>query len=231
MNQKSLENIYKKRERLKSITPPDFKLENYKGTAQLSAKEWLACLWHRFSGDVLENGKAMKPGLINWADPLNCSLPDELTKHSSDEISSVSYLDKDQLLIVANTPDTYAYLRVDLDMCDEILVKDFQDELKASRKHLDIEARTRSISNSEFRNWHEARILQYLDVCNWHAENGIKKVKNGELGAIIFSDITGNNSGDGALENKIRKTVEKHIKTVSSRKTIMSLFAQMHQSK
>lgn len=207
--------------RMKRLTPPEFKLENYAGTGELDAAGWLACLWHRFCGDALENGKIFTPEPINWAQPLDCTLPDEILSHEPDEITSVVFLDPDQIIDTTNTPDTYAYLMIDLDMSDSVLIEDFKAELKITRSRADVEARKGIVTEADFRNWQDARILQYLDVCRWQELNDVEATQN-EIGVIIFPDDDSGNAGE-----RIRRTVVKHIERATSRQVIISLLAQM----
>ena len=225
--QGNLEGVIKLKhnQELRKFIPPEFDLSHYAGTAKLGAHGWLACLWHRFNGDVLGNGYICKPKPIQWKAPLNCQLPDEFLNYSHEDLSSVSFLDSGHIINTTNTPDTYAYLRIDLDNCDNFLIEDFKTELELARNRAGITARTRIISESEFRNWHEAKILQYMDISHWHELSGLKATQN-QIGDILFPE-----DDRGATGDRTRRTVHKHIETVTSRKTIISLLTQMFKER
>jgi len=203
---------------LHKLTPPGFDLANYAGTEKLDAHGWLACLWNR-----LEKGKGYK--VIQWTKPLDCQLPDELITYSPDELTSVTFLELEDIVSTQYTSKTYAYLGLDLDMCDEFLIEDFKAELKLARSKAGIAARTRKFSESEFRNWHDVKVLQYLDLHRWHKLQKLESTNN-QIGEILFPEDTGGGAGE-----RIRRTMNKHIKTVTSRETIISLLAQTHKQR
>ena len=217
--------MFKYEQELHKLLPPEFDLIHYTGTENLDAQGWLACLWHRFKGDVLGNGYNCIPKPTQWKDPLNCQLPDEYLRYSPEELSSVSFLDSGYIIDTKNTPDTYAYLKIDLDNCDNFLIEDFKTELELARNRAGVKARTRMITQSEFEKWHEAKILQYLDIRHWLELNELKATSD-QIGDILFPE-----NDSGATGERIRRTVKKHIKTVTSRETIISLLAQMYKER
>ncbi|MFT6910615.1 MAG: hypothetical protein ACJAS1_007348 [Oleiphilaceae bacterium] len=45
-------------------------------------------------------------------------------------------------------------------------------------------------SKSNFRNWHEARVLQYIDLYQWHELNNTR-ITDPQAAAIIFPELEG----------------------------------------
>jgi len=210
--------MLKYEQELHRLIPPNFGLIHYAGTENLDAQGWLACLWHR-----LNTGNGYK--LTQWTAPLDYQLPEELLNYELEDLASVSFLELDHIIKTKYKSKTYAYFGLDLDMCDDLLIEDFKTELKLARSKSGIAARTRKISESDFSNWHKAKILQYLDLRNWHK---LKKLTptNNQIGEILFPEDT-----EGEVGERIRRTVNKHFETVTSRKTIISLLAQTHKQR
>lgn len=110
---------------------------------------------------------------------------------------------------------------INLQAPDDVLVEHFLMYLKEARKRRKIPEKKRLISDAKVRNWHESRVLPYIDLTHWHRVNELT-ITDGDAARLIFPD-----DSTGTALDKIRKTTKKHAREILSKDNIYSLQTQL----
>lgn len=91
---------------------------------------------------------------------------------------------------------------INLDATDDQLIASFKNWLDKKREILsDTEGKKRRFNDSDFKEWHEMRLLAYIDLKLWSRLTR-NNLTNYQISQLIFSDVF-----DIDITEKIRKTV------------------------
>lgn len=111
---------------------------------------------------------------------------------------------------------------VNLGASDELLIKEFKDWIKKTRKEADIPQIRRSYFANDFQDWHLQRLLPYLDLMFW-AETHKKSFIQAQIGLTLFP-----NDYDGNPGEKVRKTIIPNAEKLISDEVVLALTRQAH---
>jgi hypothetical protein len=84
-------------------------------------------------------------------------------------------------------PHNFAYLSVDLHAAEEQIIEDFKKCLKNIRKNMQHPTVKKIFSSKDFNQWHEYKILPYLDLTIWGTFSG-QKFTQALIGNALFHD-------------------------------------------
>lgn len=204
---------------LSHLVPPDFCLNNYKNTAQFSSKDWFIPIIRRTE----VRARLSEDDTDGARDKCNENI--KLGAHESclmewDENSPV-VVDFDMgryNFFHQRTTGGICFAEVDLKTPNDMLVASFLAWVENKRLERGVKAQKHMISRAKSRQWHEARILQYMDVTQWQEINNLKATQ-GEIGLIIHPD-----DGRGAVAERMKVT-RRHIKELNSKGYLSTLFS------
>ena len=113
---------------------------------------------------------------------------------------------------------SHRFPTVNITAPDDVLINSFMEWVNKERKKLNVEALKNRVpvsSGAKLRDLHESRVLQYMDVSQYHQimnklsggdyQNKYEKTPDAEMGRIIFSDYRGRDYKDKM------KTTKKHL--------------------
>jgi len=204
---------------LLEFVPPEFHLDNYRNSSRFLSEDWKMAIIRRMSVDVflLEN----LPDMATNRSIQNIrSGADELI-HITSYDGSTGVEDFDQRSYDFHhrgTLGSNCFAEVDLKMPDDLLVSSFLAWVENKRLSRGVKSTNKVITPAKSRQWHEARILQYMDVTQWHRINNLNPTL-GQLGLIIYPD---DDRGDVAGRLKVAK---RHITELSSKGYWNTLFS------
>ena len=128
----------------------------------------------------------------------------------------------------ANPYEDQFCVRVDLGTSDDNLLKGFKAWLKATRAAADIPRITRDFDAADFSDWHEKRLLPYIDLDLWaRAHDG--KLTLPVLGYVLFPDEPERAAVRG-VESVLRRTVAPAAQMLLSKEMISALSIQARKS-
>lgn len=150
---------------------------------------------------------------------INAKSKDLETVDETKDTFAVNYDDKEQ----ANL----AWVRIDLSCSDKEIVGAFSNWLTRTRDRMSnekIEVKRRGYKLKKFspatlRNWHEARLLAYLDLMSWNILKG-QNITSKVIGDILFPDP--NDLRDSTAI--INDTVKPLSKELTSKETLDRIF-------
>jgi len=209
---------------LLKFVPPEFCIDKYKLTAQFSAKDWWqASLDRRVVALLILDGDT-----------------EHARNRNLQNISSGVYIDKQQTFQRKFEPvDSFkqwmydfltnekvknqagiSFATIDLSVSDDLLFKSFKEWVDEERIRTNTSAEKKSFSPSKLRNWHESRVLAYIDLKQWLQLNNLQPTEE-QIGRIIFPDNT-----DGTALDKTRRTSRKYEKMIYSKNFNHTIFSQ-----
>jgi len=197
--------MYKYNKELFKFIPPKFNLDNYANTAQFVSEDWNVAFLMR---DTVE--EYLLQGQIDRAkhrSSLNIRMgaAESIRYIKFSGGTGVEDFDQESYdLHQQGTEGSNCFAKVELKMPDNLLVKAFSEWVKNKRFERDVKATNNKITSAKSRQWNEARILQYLDVTQWHRINDLKPTQE-QVGLIIYPD-----DNRGAVDERL-KTIKKHI--------------------
>jgi len=216
--------MYEYSNELLEFVPPEFSIDNYKNTAQFEAVDWWDAFLARDKVDIWLSQNYIKE-----------AKEDNLENIKQGAVKSLYIYERDLKPVDTTEKKLYDFLAkeepiascrfatINVKIPDDVLVKHFLDWVSGERLKLGVEAPKKVITDSHFRRWHEARILQYMDVRQWHKINNLTP-KNVAviLGSVIYPD-----NAEGNHESKM-KTTRKHLKQLESKGYRSALTAMVH---
>ena len=117
------------------------------------------------------------------------------------------------------------YATVNITVPDDILLKSFKEWVKKEREKLGVVAlKTRALVSSpaKLKSWHKARVLQYMDVSQYHQimnkisggdyQNKYEKTSDSEMVLIIFSDRKADEYYDDKDKMRVTKEYVKKLR-------------------
>lgn len=214
--------MYEYDDSLNKVIPPNFELNKYKETAMFTATDWWAALMARERVEWLLRSGYIEPGSEPEATSYNlANIMEGATKeqciYEGDE--PVKNLDKDTYTALnGESFPSLNFAQINLKIPDDMLLEAFMKWVNEERLKLGVKAKNKRISKTHFRNWHDARILQYLDINQWHRINNLKPKKE-EIEMILFPEY---------VQGKDLKTTIKHIDELYSKGYKSALIAQVH---
>ena len=120
---------------------------------------------------------------------------------------------------------SHRYPTIDIRVPDDILIKSFKVWVNKEREKLDVVAlksRVKVSSPAKLRNLHEARVLQYMDVSQYHQimnkisggdyQNKYGKTSDSEMVSIIFSDRKADEYYDDKDKMRVTKEYVKKLR-------------------
>ncbi len=118
------------------------------------------------------------------------------------------------------------FIKVDLSLPDHVLLEQFSNWLAIQRKagRNTHNHNKKYLTKAKMRLWYESRVIPYMDVVQWNEKQG-RTVPHGIAGRIIFSDMSKNDFRNPA--GIIADTTLKHMKELTSRRTLILLSAQI----
>ncbi|VWD17385.1 DUF6387 family protein [Burkholderia contaminans] len=117
---------------------------------------------------------------------------------------------------------------VDLGASDEEIIKDFKLWLKGIRKEAEIPVIRRALSQEDFNDWHQKRLLPYLDLVLWSAARG-GSFTSSVLGYVLFPDEGAQNHVRG-IESVIRRTIAPQARALVNWQLVKALYRQTHET-
>ncbi|AYX27444.1 Uncharacterised protein [Burkholderia pseudomallei] len=126
----------------------------------------------------------------------------------------------------AGEPSDKFWIEVNLTASDESLVKEFKAWLKRLRKEAGIPQIPKAFDESHFADWHEKRLLPYLDLTLWaHLHGGPLNLS--ALGDALFPDEAQRGAKMRDVEPMIRRTTAPRARALMSLETIATLNRQV----
>jgi hypothetical protein len=208
---------YKKE--LLDLVPPEFCINNYKNSAQFSSQDWFMAICKRGAvnawlseGNIdrarnrsIENIREGAAELIHIVEYYGGTGVDDFDIEHYDSYHQ-------------GTIGSDCFAVVDLKVPDDLLVTSFLTWVENKRLERGVKATNKVITPAKSRQWHDARILQYMDVTQWHRINNLNPT-SGQIGLILYPD-----DNRGAVAERLR-VVKKHIVELSSKGYMNTLFS------
>lgn len=118
------------------------------------------------------------------------------------------------------------FIQLDLGLPDHVLIEQFSDWLARQRKSGKNTYRHKNkyLTKAKMRLWFDSRVIPYLDIVQWNAKHG-RTVPHAVAGRILFSDMSKNDFRNPA--GIIADTTLKHMKEITSRRTLILLSSQV----
>ena len=118
------------------------------------------------------------------------------------------------------------YVQVDLSLPDHVLSEQFSNWLAEQRKagRNTYNHNKKYLTKAKMRLWFDSRVIPYMDVLQWNERQG-RTIPHAIAGRIIFSDMSKNDFRNPA--GIIADTTLKHMKEITSRRTLILLSAQV----
>jgi len=140
-----------------------------------------------------------------------------------DVSKSSASLYTDHQLLDKNEMD---FIQVDLSLPDHVLLEQFSEWLAKQRKSgkNTYNHKNKYLTKAKMRLWFDSRVIPYMDIVQWNAQYG-RTVPHAVAGRIIFSDMSKNDFRNPA--GIIADTTIKHMKEVTSRRTLIHLATQV----
>ena len=114
----------------------------------------------------------------------------------------------------------FTHVTVDLSAPDEILFEDFKHYVETERARLNWHSRTKRFSPRDFQDWHQNRLLPFLDLTLWARAKEVK-LTNADIAEILFPD-----EYDVDLVSRVRRTVKPKAELLVSDAIVDALHAQ-----
>lgn len=230
---------------LAGLLPPKFDLEKYKKSAQGNVRDWFINLFLRYvayTNNTNENlfGRAVKSGSAGLQFTLALAREDLDEKGHSVFLNGLNikhgfsdFWDESKkfpvtpsvlgvALPIESLPEdpswlNYSLVAVELNSSDEVILDDFKNWLIEARKHTGKQAFQKLFSEARLRRWHDARVLEYLDLTTWHKNNGME-ITQGQIAEVIFPD-----DRTGGATERVRKTTKPLVNELMTPDFINSL--------
>ncbi len=180
--------MYEYSKEILEFVPPEFNLDNYRNSAQFVSEDWLMAIVKRQSVDVF-----LSEGLIDRARSRSAV---NIREGAAELIHIIKYGGGTGVEdFVQELYDNYhqgtvgsdCFAAVDLRMPDDLLVSSFEAWVENKRLERGVKATNKAITPAKSRQWSNARMLQYMDVTQWHRINNLKPT-HGQIGLIIYPD-------------------------------------------
>ncbi len=113
------------------------------------------------------------------------------------------------------------HVTVDLYASEEKLVDDFRRLVRETRVAMGIPNLQKRFTHSDFAEWHQYRVLAYLDLAAWAEIHGVR-ISQQAVGVALFPDEY--NIG---LADRVRKTVDPLARVAVAPSSIEALFSQV----
>ncbi|WOD18962.1 DUF6387 family protein [Paraburkholderia kirstenboschensis] len=126
----------------------------------------------------------------------------------------------------ADAPAEKFGIEVNLGATDEFLVKEFKRWLKRIRKDAGIPQIPKEFDASHFADWHEDRLLPYLDLTMWARSHG-GAFNLSALGYVLFPDEALRDAKMREVEPRIRRTIAPKARAIISLEVISTLNRQV----
>lgn len=122
-------------------------------------------------------------------------------------------------------------ISVNLGASDDRLIKEFKAWIRMTRRESGQRILPKAFGQSKFDDWHQSRLLPYLDLTIWAEIHGLR-ITNDKIGMALFPDSRGGAAGTelGSAEH-IRKTIKPYAEWVVSETVITALKAQLLASR
>ncbi|MDS0802850.1 DUF6387 family protein [Burkholderia cenocepacia] len=113
------------------------------------------------------------------------------------------------------------WIKVDLGAPDDFLVKEFAAWLRSTRKAAQIPRMPSAFTNEHFADWHDKRLLPYIDLTLWARANDAY-IQPALIGNLLFPDDL-----DRDIPAVVRRTVAPSARAICSWSVISALNAQV----
>ncbi|MBC3863743.1 hypothetical protein H8K32_16670 [Undibacterium jejuense] len=113
-------------------------------------------------------------------------------------------------------------ISVNLGASNELLMKEFKDWIKKTRKEANIPQIHGFYDNDDFEVWHRERLLPLMDLMFW-ADVHKESITQAQIGLALFP-----NDYERDLGEKIRKTTIPNAKKLISKEVVLALTYQVH---
>lgn len=212
---------------LLKLIPPTFDLDNYKDTANLDAEGWYAHLRRRkiaFAHSLVKKDRGKQDSINDVLEIIRDGTDYQWCPYER-EYELVESVNKNQyeflMLMEKEDQQIASIASVNVNIPDDILVKSFLSWVHNERQRIGRNVLKKAISNATFRRWHEARLLQYMDIISWHKLTGTV-ITDGQAGMILFPD-----DNRGGVAERIRKTTKPLARGLERKGMLHALYAQV----
>jgi hypothetical protein len=217
--------MFKYEKELLSLTPPEFKLENYASTSKLTPKEWELNLSYRTSILIYQRylsiewaKKSNLDNIFYGANNREIETDDVYKTDAYDDIFNQKNI-KDTVLNGNVKPNNSEYcISINPYASNDQLEREFKHWLQDKRKQSDIVFKGKEFTPAQYKKMHQCNLLPYLDLIKWHELNQTC-ITNGQAGELIFPD-----DKRGAVGERIRNTTKIWAERVFEKSSINILF-------